>query len=915
MVNGVRLAALVVFPLFCYSQEFVRLPGTVHPNALPVNDIGPADPAQRIGYVSVMLKRTAAQQAALDALLQEQQNPASPNFHQWLTPEQFGERFGASSADIARLTTWLKSQGLTIENVARGRDWIACSGTVARFQTAFHTTIRRYHVDNEDHFANSTPISVPSEFAGLIQLVRGLNDFYPKPNGAPRAVHADFTNSSGFHYLAPDDWATIYDVAKLYNMGFNAKGQRIVVIGTSDIVTTDISQFQTLFGLPISPIEQHLGGVDPGISNATQGEANLDLEWSGAIARGATIVYDYAKNLYDAVQDAIDNDRAPVMTMSFGGCDAGDQEIAYYRSIYALKANSMGMTWLASSGDSGPANCDSHSATTAVNGLSANFPASIPEVTGVGGTEFNEAPATAYWSNTNSATLSSALGYIPEMVWNESGSTGLWSSGGGPSALFAKPLWQTGPGVPNDGARDTPDLALTAADHDGYRVVLNGDSTWIFSGTSASTPSFAGVVAILNQYLAAKGLGNINPSLYGMWSTTPTAFHDITVGNNIVACTVGTPNCTTGTFGYTAGPGYDLVTGIGSVDVYNLVTNWKAVTPPVLPSLVTATVTPNPVYQTPPDSNGFTFDFNVILTESNGGQTTLNTFSIGSASYTTDIVPFFGTNIIPPKGSIAANIGYKSLTVPVTFPFAFTGTDPGGKTWTQTVSVQFLPAAAPTMQITAVANGASFLRSFTSGMEVSVFGTLLSSSTAIAGTLPLPSTLGGATATVNGVSAPFYYASPGQLNIQIPYGIPNGSATLSVTANGQTATFPFTISSAAPGIYVGTNSALVPASTATRGSIVSLYMTGTGAQIPAIATGAAPPSTTPLNQLPQPVAAYSITVGGIKAPITFFGIPPFLVGVTQANFQVPANLALGTQPVIVTVGGVASAAANLTITQ
>lgn len=1038
----VGFAALLIAALVLNAQEVskrdtVKIAGSVHPKAKPANDRGPADPSQKIGYVSVMFQRTPQQQADLNALLQSQQNPQSPHFHQWLTPEQFGERFGASTADLTKVSTWLKSQGLQIERVARGRDWIACSGTVAQFQTAFRTEIHHYRVDGEDHFANATEISVPASFAGLIQIVRGLNDFNPKPAGALRQIpHSDFTNSAGAHYLAPDDWAAIYDVAKLYSLGYTAAGQRLAVVGTSDIKASDIAQFQSLFGLTSNNIEMHLGGTDPGLSSS-QGEATLDLEWSGAIARGATIAYDYAANLYDAVQDAIDNDLAPVLSMSFGGCDATDADVTYYDSIYALKANSEGITWLASSGDSGPANCDAHTSTSATNGLSASFPASSPLVTAVGGSEFNESPGGSYWSGTNTATLASVLGYIPEMAWNESNlpnNAGLWSGGGGPSKVFPKPAWQTGPGVPNDGARDTPDIALTAAAHDGYRVVLNGNANYVDSGTSASTPSFAGVVAILNQYLIAKnvqstpGLANINPTLYSMWASTPSAFHDITTGNNIVDCTIGTPDCTTGTFGYNAGPGYDLVTGIGSVDAYNLVTNWKEVTPPNNPSAVTVTATPNPVYQTAPNSNGYTFSVNIKLTETNGGQTTLTGFTINGASYTSSITSFFGSATLAPYGSLGVSLGFKSLNAPVTYPFVFTGMDPSGKTWTQTVSVQFLPAPAGsaetvtitpnpvyqtpadsqgfewvfTVQLTetagvpttvtgltingtsytsslasffgstslpakgtlsaslgfkslsvpitetfvftgqdasgetwtqqasaqflaaqtttasgppkiaGVTNGASGQIAFAQGMEMSVFGTNLAASTALAGSLPLPSTLGGATATINGLNAPLYYASPTQLNVQVPYGVPDGSATLTVNVAGQIGTFPFVVTDTAPGIYVGTNSSI---GSATRGGIGVLYLTGAGAQNPAIATGAAPPSTTPLSQLPVPVAPYSITVGGTSTTVTFFGIPPFLVGVTQVNFLVPTSLAVGVQPVVVTVGGVASTTAYVTITQ
>ena len=915
------LPAILLFTFVCSAQDRVKLSGSVHPRAVTANDLGPLDASVALSYVSLILKRSPAQEAALDSLLREQQDPASPNFHRWLTPEQFGERFGASTSDLARTSAWLTSQGLKIDAVARGRDWVAASGTAAQFESAFRTEIHRYRVGTQEHFANRTEITLPADLAPAVLMVRGLDDFNPKPKGTGRQLRPDNTTSSGAHYLAPDDWATIYNVSKLYASGYDGTGQRIVVVGASNIVASDIAQFRTLFGLQPSLVEMHLVGRDPGLVSGYQGEANLDIEWAGAIARNATIVYDFSSDLYGAVQDAIDNARAPVITMSFGDCDPTNQSILYFRSIYALKANALGITWLSASGDSGPANCDAATSTSAELGLGANFPSSIPEVTSVGGTEFNEGVTPGYWAPMNTPALASATGYIPEVVWNESGALGLWSSGGGPSVLFPKPLWQTGPGVPNDGARDTPDVAMTAATHDGYRVVLNGANSWIFSGTSAATPSFAGVIAILNQYLMAKGaqstpgLGNINPTLYGMAASVPTAFHDITAGNNIVACTVGSPNCSTGRFGYSAGPGYDLATGLGSIDAYNLVANWKPVALPVPNSLVSASATPNPVYQIPQTVGGSQFQFQVTLTESNGGATTLTGFTIGGTSYSDEILPLFHTNLIPPNGSITATVGLKNMAVPTTLPLIFTGLDPGGRTWTQTASVQLLPASSQPTKITGIANGASYQTAFAPGMELSVFGTLLATGTAAAATLPLPLSLGGATATVNSQGAPFYYASPSQLNIQIPYGIAPGPATLAVRVNGLVANFQFTVAPTAPGIYVNSNSALVPASTAARGSVVSMYITGTGAQTPAIATGEAPPSSTPLTKLPQPSAPYSIVVGGVPATVQFLAIPPFLVGVTQVNFTVPANAPLGVQPVVAIVGGVGSAPAMLTVTQ
>jgi subtilase family serine protease len=183
--------------------------------------------------------------------------------------------------------------------------------------------------------------------------------------------------------------------------------------------------------------------------------------------------------------------------------------------------------------------------------LAEGFPASIPEVTGVGGAEFDEGSG-AYWSATNSPTGSSARSYIPEMAWDDSYTTGALEAGGGSSILFSKPAWQTGPGVPNDSARDVPDVALSASSvHDPYQLFCEGVENRLGGGTSAFTPTFAGMVVLLNHYLStrgmAPGLGNINPGLYQMAQTTRDVFHDITVGNNDVPCVVGTPDCTTGT--------------------------------------------------------------------------------------------------------------------------------------------------------------------------------------------------------------------------------------------------------------------------------------------------------------------------------------------------------------------------------
>jgi uncharacterized protein (TIGR03437 family) len=181
--------------------------------------------------------------------------------------------------------------------------------------------------------------------------------------------------------------------------------------------------------------------------------------------------------------------------------------------------------------------------------------------------------------------------------------------------------------------------------------------------------------------------------------------------------------------------------------------------------------------------------------------------------------------------------------------------------------------------------------------------------------VPLPAQLGGVSATINGVNAPFYYVSPGQLNLQVPYEtLANSTAVLVVSNNGQTTSASFRVAAAAPGIFVNAGGAPVPNTSASRGQTVSLYVTGDGLTSPSLATGAAPSAGTPVASLPKPLQAVSVIVGGVQAPIQFIGIPVGLVGVTQINYTVPTQVGTGQQPVVVTVGGVPSPSATLTVT-
>ena len=1075
----------------------------------------------------------------------------------------------------------------------------------------------------------SPPFPPPSRTSSAASSASTISGCTPTPSSPNTPPPGAPTPSS------PDDLAAIYNIAPLYAAGIDGTGQKIAIIGDSSLDLSDIRGFRKQFNLPANDPIQILIGDDPGY-NSDVIEANLDIEWANAVARGAQIVYVYGQDVFVAAQFAVDDNVAPVLSLSFGGCEAYNQ--ASYRAV-AQQAVAQGITWLAASGDTGAAECDRSSATPqAAKGLAVGFPASIPEITGVGGTQLDDTTA-KYWAATNGPSGGSALGYIPETVWNDTPlPAGFDAAGGGASILFPKPYWQTGPGVPNDKARDTPDVSLAASPtHAGYQFFLYG-GLYIVGGTSASAPSMAGIVALLNQYLASKpgaapasGLGNINPELYRLaQSPTNNVFHDVTGGDNAVRCALGSPDCVEGLVGYPAGPGYDLATGLGSIDAYNLVTQWNAgtastttvaadpakaglddtlhvtvtvrggasgpaptgtvsflvqnvvddvigtanltagsaastatlsvpassviggdgvitavysgdkayntssgkvtvgVNPPATGSLVVPYITPNPVFKQTP--YGY-WPYDIVLSEKAGVQTTLTVFTVNGVNN----LGAFGTGaiVIPARGTLFAQLAGNNLTVPINRVFHFEGMDLGGAKWTRDVTVPFVDAiysgastgmtlasapstvlqnpkadpscqfthrlilhetggflmeiatlrlgttdmssqlqqifgtahlapygtlqgdiclssstalgaktytvsgitelgntvtatlsvtlaaasAAPvamtvapqtvtlgvadafrsaatdvaltlggdstqwtasvlpgapwltvspsagtgsgslkvtvnaaglsrgayrgnvtvqsadtipqaitipvtfvvgnshTTSITAIANGASYAQAFAPGTLMIVFGTQLSSITRSGGVLPLPLDISGVSATVNGVSAPLYYVSPGQINVQVPYETGTGLAVLGVNNNGQVASFPFTVAPSAPGLFTASDGSLLPSSTARQGQPAVAYITGDGDTTTFLITGASPPTGTTVAHLPRTRLPVTVTVGGLPATVTFAGTPIGLVGVSQINFTVPATAPLGAQAVVIAVGGVRTQSARLTITQ
>ena len=604
-------------------RQVVRVPST-HPLAVPANERGRLAGDTHLDRMLLVLASAPEQQAALDQLLAEQQDPASPRYRQWLTPEEFGRQFGPSDEDLQAVTDWLSAAGFRVAEAGAGRRTLEFSGTSSQVEAAFQTEMHRYQVNGESHIANSTDIAIPAALAPVVRGVASLHDFPLKPTHrvlrpAPQAIRHDYNISSNTYALAPYDFAAIYDVLPLWKLGFTGAGQSVAIVAHTNINLNDVTTFRSTFGLPANPVQMVINGTNPGIISAgEETEADLDVEWSGAVAQGAAIklVVSASTATTDGIllsaSYIVNNNLAAAMSTSFSACEAalGASENAFFDNTWS-QAAAEGIAVFVSAGDSGSAGCDLDSSTSpATHGLAVNGIASTPYNVAVGGTQFDDtASPSTYWNSSMASNFSSAKGYIPEIVWNQSsyspGASGnsLYAGSGGVSSLYATPSWQTGkgvpaadPGTPSGHHRYLPDVSLSGSTHDGYLVEQEG-ILYEVGGTSAGSPAFAGLMAIVTQYNGAR-VGNPNATLYPLAAGSTGVFHDVTSGTNAVPCAGGSSGCSATAAGkvgvmngYSAGAGFDLATGLGSVDAYNLALAWKSVTPP---PAITA-VTPNPV--------------------------------------------------------------------------------------------------------------------------------------------------------------------------------------------------------------------------------------------------------------------------------------------------------------------------------
>ncbi len=670
------------------ETQLVRLKGNVHPLARPEFDQGAVPSSQPMKRMLLVLQRSPELEAALRQLMDEQLSKDSPNYHKWITPQQFGQQFGPADADIQTITDWLTRQGFQQIKVGTGRTVIEFSGNVEQVRNAFHTDIHQFQVNGEARQANVSDPQIPAALTPVVAGIVSLHNFPRKSFKRDAGIHTatrdshgnpQFTTTSGCgtnntqpcYVVGPADFAKIYNIPA----SLNGTGQQIAIVADSNINPQDVTDFRTLFGLPTNPPNIILNGPDPGL-NGDEGEADLDVQVSGMVAPNATIDFVVSEDTLTAAGIdlsafyIIDNNIAPVMSESFGACESalGTAGNGFYNSLWE-QAAAQGITVMIAAGDPAAAGCDDFNTETAATlGLAVSGIASTPFNVAVGGTDFDDVgKQTNFWNTTNvTGTRESAMGYIPETTWNDSCAATATSTtlntvcpssnanlnnivggGGGPSGInggtfagYPKPAWQSGI-IPNgiaagDNHRYVPDVSLFASDGPqsmSFYLFCQADSvpatnppscasSGSFSfqgagGTSAASPAFAAIMALINQNNGRQG--NANPVLYKIAATSgqscnsssealsgsTCAFNDVTKGNNSVPCVGTSPNCSsttasgTGVLVSTASPttpawttaaGYDLATGLGSVNVTNLATQWPLAAGSLHPTTTALTV-------------------------------------------------------------------------------------------------------------------------------------------------------------------------------------------------------------------------------------------------------------------------------------------------------------------------------------
>jgi subtilase family serine protease len=555
---SIAIAALVLLTATSgRAEQRQEMRSALPPRVQSAELLGAADPTESL---PMSLTLQLQHRDELDALLAAQQQPGSPEYHRWLSPDEFTARFAPSAETYSAVVDWLQSQGFTVRTWPH-RTRVDFSGAVRQVEGTFQVHMNRYRHNERQALANDRAPTLPTRFAGAVQSLR-LHTF--------RFAHPVVQVNDGtgvMTAMGPHDIYTSYNVSSVLDRGIDGSGQTIAIVARSDFNVSDVTTFQQQFGVNVRTPTKVFPGSNPGIgspNNACAGYRNprqfnqcvqdeeaevlLDVQWASALAPGAALLVDIGDTDIDPSFSDIVNHHpeAKIISVSFGVCERFDPTAASTWEALAAQAAAQGQTVLVAAGNDGADGCQDGFAAS-VNALS-----SPAEITAVGGTALDP----------GFDVSGAALGRTSELVWND----GQGASGGGVSTLIRKPAYQTGTGVPSDGFRDQPDVSFMASPVTSGYVMVQQNQVMIVGGTSIATPSWAGVVALMNQATGADGSGAINDSLYALGRKQYgegglPVFFDTTSGDN--------------TFdrvrGFSAGTGYDLATGWGTPDVATLV--------------------------------------------------------------------------------------------------------------------------------------------------------------------------------------------------------------------------------------------------------------------------------------------------------------------------------------------------------
>jgi hypothetical protein len=675
-------------------SRLVTTTGAVHREVATAQDLGARDPSAPMEHIQLVLQRPPERQAAFDAEVEALHRRGDPSYHQWLTPEIVGTEFGPSASDLATLTSYLQSEGFTVNNVGKGGMYVDFTGTVAQVQQSFHTEIHNLRLaTGEERYGAVSDAQLPEALAPLVRGFLSLSNISPHPMlipartpveapgvvGGPIGLSPD--NTSGGNYdVGAQDFYTIYNEKPLITGGTTGAGITIALIEETNINIADVTSFRTTMAISQTlslTVEHGSGSVtcsNPGITSTDEeGEAVLDTEWSGAVAPGATLLFmscasTATAGIFLSAEAVIDNNLATTMSLSYGNTEVGDSSDNTFLSNLWEQATAQGETVVVSAGDAGSANTDDQNQAYVSHGLAVNGFASTAYNVAAGGTDFqdyyNEREGDTtyershYWAASNGSGDSSALSYVAETTWNDTCASSILSyyeeskntdpnalcdtaqylatggGGGGVSILQPRPSWQNGTvyGIPPTSTynfRLLPDVSLFASNGfwghalDYFQSDVSRRNLQRAGGTSFVSPQLAGVFALIAQKTGER-LGQPNYLLYNMagvefgttsytagstcngsgessgtgsnYGTTTTVpantcvFYDIQTGNISQGCSTGSPNCYTSTgesygilststtsaqVAYPAAEGFDLATGIGSLNIENLVNNWQ----------------------------------------------------------------------------------------------------------------------------------------------------------------------------------------------------------------------------------------------------------------------------------------------------------------------------------------------------